>query len=29
MGAKGVMEQAAIAGILNSEYIFNKDAADI
>ena len=28
MGAKGVMEQAAIAGILNSEYIFNKDAAE-
>ena len=28
MGAKGVMEQAAIAGILNLEYIFNKDAAE-
>ena len=28
MGAKGVMEQAAIAGILNTEYIFNKDAAE-
>ena len=28
MGASGVVEQAAIAGILNSEYIFNKEAAE-
>jgi DNA gyrase subunit B len=28
MGAIGVIEQAAIAGILNTEYIFNKEAAE-
>jgi len=28
MGANGVIEQAAIAGILNTEYIFNKEAAE-
>ena len=28
MGASGVVEQAAIAGILNTEYIFNKEAAE-
>ena len=27
-GSKGVIEQAAIAGLLNSEHLFNKDAAE-
>ena len=28
IGSKGVIEQAAIAGLLNSQHLFNKDAAE-
>ena len=28
IGSKGVIEQAAIAGLLNSEHLSNKDAAE-